>query len=244
MLASARQNFLALGGLHQHRHHQRRRIEDVDEQDSGFCSQIAVSGTTNEIDDRGDRRLPQRDANHRAQKANRQQARPVQLDVLHEAVRPAPQLLAHEVEVVRLDRVAHRFRHEAHGCGRADTSTRSGPCPRPSSASASRRARAAHRCGRSRSSRTRSAACRSDPGSACRTRMPAGTRCNGRAPTPTGRSAGPRSRTRLRPMASAITARKRSIASGATVVSASIAIVNSVVTTAGRSSARRLSSRC
>ena len=42
-------------------------------------------------------------------------------DVLHEAVRPALQLLAHEVEVVRLDRVAHRLRHEAHlvtGAGR------------------------------------------------------------------------------------------------------------------------------
>ena len=101
-------------GFAQHGHHQRRRIEHVDHQDPRVLQQQRGQRQNRQIDHRCDRRFPQRHADHRPQIRDAQQALPVQPDVLHEAVRPSPQLLPHEREGVRLDGIAHGLRHEAH----------------------------------------------------------------------------------------------------------------------------------
>ena len=67
-----------------------------------------------EIGHRSDRRVPYADSHHGSQIGDVLHVAPVQMDILNEAVRPALQLLRKEVQIVRLDRVAHGFGHEAH----------------------------------------------------------------------------------------------------------------------------------
>src|ERR1041385_8715402 len=98
----------------EHWHQHRRNVDDVSEEQPRAPQDEREHREEEEVERRGDEGVPERDRHRGAQVGNLEEPAPVEAHVLHEAVRPAPKLLRQEAERSRLDGIAHRPGHEPH----------------------------------------------------------------------------------------------------------------------------------